>query len=204
MSGGSKLHPLVAAAAHGVLPDWAVAGTKRREHMARVAKLMKKWSKARGESKRDVQRWTALGYLHDMMREAEPTELRGGMSGSPADVSNAVLHGPAAAARLRDAGVTDEPLLTAVAFHTLGSLDFDDMGMALYAADFLEPGRKFRPKFRQEMRSRMPEDLETAVRAILRFRIRHLLNKERPVRPETMGFWNVMVKGQAWVSASEV
>lgn len=50
----------------------------------------------------------------------------------------------------------------------------------------------------------MPEDLESAVRAILRIRIRHLLNKERPVRPETIGFWNVMVKGQAWVSASEV
>ena len=91
-----------------------------------------------------------------------------------------------------------------MAFHTLGSPHFEDLGRALYAADFLEPGRKFRPKWRREMRKRMPEDLEAVVLAILRLRVRHLLDRERPVRPETMEFWNVMVKGQAWVSASEV
>ena len=204
MSGGSELHPLVSAAAEGELPEWAVAGTKRREHMARVAKLLKKWSKARGESKSDIQRWAAVGYLHDMMRDAKPKVLRRVVSGSPADVPNAVLHGPAAAVRLREEGVTEEPILTAVAFHTLGSPDFDDLGRALYVADFIEPGRRFRPKWRQEMRKRMPEDLEVVVREILWLRIRHLLDRERPVRPETMGFWNVMVKGQAWASASEV
>lgn len=172
--------------------------------MARVAKLMKKWSKARGESKRDIRRWTAVGYLHDMLRDAKPKDLRLIVSGFPADLPNAVLHGPAAATRLREAGVKDEALLTAVAYHTLGSPDFDDMGRALYSADFLEPGRKYRPKSREEMRSRMPADLNDTVRAILRLRIRHLLDKKRPVRRETMGFWNVMVKGQAWVSASEV
>ena len=172
--------------------------------MARVAELLKEWSQARGESKKDVQRWTSLGYLHDMMRDAKPKDLRKVLSGFPDDIPSGILHGPAAATRLREEGVDDDALLTAVAFHSLGSRDFDDMGMALYAADFLEPGRSFRPKFRQQLRDRMPDDLEAAVRAILRLRIRHLLNKERPVRPETMGFWNVMVKGQAWVSASEV
>ena len=204
MSGGSKLHPWVVAAADGELPKWAVAGTKRREHMAQVAKLLKKWSKARGESRRDIQRWTALGYLHDMMGDAKPKELRRVVTGPLADLPDAVLHGPAAAARLREGGVTDEPLLTAVAFHTLGSPQFEDLGRALYAADFLEPGRRFRPKWRREMRRRMPEDLEAVVLAILRLRIRHLLDRERPVQPETMGFWNVMAKGQAWASASEV
>ncbi len=172
--------------------------------MARVAKLLKKWSKARSESPRDIQRWTALGYLHDMMRDAKPKELRRLVSGPLADLPDALLHGPAAAARLREGGVTDEPLLTAVAFHTLGSPQFEDLGRALYAADFLEPGRKLRLKWRREMRKRMPEDLDNVVRAILRLRLRNLMDRERPVRPETMGFWNVMVKGQAWASASEV
>jgi len=118
--------------------------------MARVSKLLNQWSKARGESAKDIQRWTALGYLHDMMREAKPKDLRKVVSGFPDDVPNAVLHGPAAATRLREEGVSrDQALLTAVDLHTLGSRDFDDMGRALYAADFLEPGRKFRPKFRQ-------------------------------------------------------
>ena len=204
MSGGSELHPLVVAAADGELPEWAVAGKKRREHMARVAELLKEWSKARGESSHDIQRWTALGFLHDMLREAKPKHVRGLVSGPLADLPNGVLHGPAAAARLREEGVTDEPLLTAVAFHTLGSPHVEDMGKALYVADFLEPGRKFRPKWREQRRKAMPADLDKVVIAILRLRIRHLLDRERPVRPETMGFWNVMVKGQAWVSASEV
>lgn len=204
MSGGSTLHPLVEAAAGGELPEWAVAGRKRREHMARVAKLLKKWSRARDEEPHDVRRWTALGYLHDMLRDATPRDLRLLVTGPLTDLPGPVLHGPAAAVRLREEGVEDEALLTAVAFHTLGSHRLDDMGRALYVADFLEPGRKFRPEWRQEMRRRMPGDLEEAVRAILRLRIRYLLDRERPVRPETMGFWNVMVKGQAWASASEV
>ncbi len=204
MSGRAKLHPLVVAAAVGELPKWTVAGAKRREHMVRVAKLLNKWSRARGESKRDVQRWTALGYLHDMMRDAKAKTLRRVVSGSLADLNGSVLHGPAAAVRLHEAGVKDQPLLTAVAYHTLGSPEFDDMGKALYAADFLEPGRKYRPRWRQEMRKRMPEDLDEVVRGILRLRMGHLMDKGRPVRPETIGFWNVMVKGRAWASASEV
>jgi 2-amino-4-hydroxy-6-hydroxymethyldihydropteridine diphosphokinase len=200
----SELHPLLAAAAKGKLPPWAVAGRKRRAHMDRVAALMKAWAKSRGESRADVARWAALGHLHDVLRDAKPADLRSMLGGDLLDLPNAVLHGPAAAARLREEGVTDEPLLTAVAFHTLGSPDFDDMGRALYAADFLEPGRKFRPGWRQAMRQRMPQDLEIVVRSILRRRIGRLLERERPVRPETMEFWNAMAKGRAWASASEV
>ena len=37
----SSLHPWVAAAATGVLPDWAVARKKRRAHMGRVAELLR-------------------------------------------------------------------------------------------------------------------------------------------------------------------
>ncbi len=111
----SELHPWVAAAASGVLPDWAVARKKRRAHMARVAALLREWGEVRGDDPRDVQRWTAAGYLHDALRDAKPDELRAALA-RPLDQPDEVIHGPAAADRLRQGGVTDEPLLTAIAF----------------------------------------------------------------------------------------
>ncbi len=217
MNGGSALHPLIAAAAEGDLPEWAVASKKRRDHMARVAKLLKNWSTVRGESGRDIKRWTALGYLHDMMRDERPDRLRQAVIGEAEptaharaisellnDVPGRALHGPATAVRLRQEGVRDGPLLTAVAFHTLGSAEFDEMGMALYAADFLEPGRRGRPRWREETRRRMPQDLVLVVRAILGLRIRYLIDRGRLIHPETIGFWNGVAKGKPWASASEL
>lgn len=204
MSEGSELHPLVAEAAQGRLPDWAVAGKKRREHMQRVAELLREWSTSRSESPIEVDRWTALGFLHDVLRDAKPKDLRGSVPAPMSHLPGGVLHGPAAATRLREGGVTDETFLTAVAYHTIGSPDFGVVGKALYAADFLEPGRKFRRKWRGGLRATMPEELDAVVRTILSARIRYLVDKKRPVRPETLGFWNMLVKGRSWVSASEV
>ena len=79
----SELHPWVAAAATGVLPDWAVARKKRRAHMARVAELLREWGEVRCDHPRDVERWTAVGYLHDVLRDADPDDLRAGLGDAP-------------------------------------------------------------------------------------------------------------------------
>ena len=200
----SGLHPWVAAAARGVLPDWAVARKKRRAHVARVAKLLQEWGEVRGEHPRDVERWTAVGYLHDVLRDADPVDLRAGLSRPLDQLPDEVIHGPAAADRLRQGGVTDEPLLTAIACHTLGSPDFDDIGKALYVADFLEPGRRLQPKWRARLRDEMPEGLDTVAKAVVGKRIQFLIKKGRPVPPDTLGLWNLLAKGRSWASASEV
>ncbi len=200
----SELHPWVAEAATGVLPDWAVARKKRRVHMARVAALLREWGEARGDDSRDVERWAAAGYLHDVLRDAKPDGLRAALSEPLDHLPDEVIHGPAAADRLRRGGVVDEPLLTAIAFHTLGSPDFGDIGKALYVADFLEPGRKVQPKWRARRRDEMPEGLDSVAQAIVGKRIQFLLRKGRPVPPETLGLWNVLAKGRSWASASEV
>ena len=200
----SELHPLIAAAASGVLPDWTVARKKRRAHMARVAGLLREWGEIRGNHLQDVERWAAVGYLHDALRDADPDKLRAGLSRPLDRLPNEVLHGPAAADRLRRSGVADEPLLVAIASHTMGSPDFDDIGKALYVADFLEPGRKLQPKWRGRLRSEMPEGLDAVTTAVVGKRIQFLIKKGRPVPPETLGLWNVLAKGRSWASASEV
>ena len=171
--------------------------------MKRVASLMEEWALARGERSRDVDRWIAVGYLHDALREADPKALRKRVPKSFRRLDGNVLHGPGAAARLRDEGVKDKELLKAVAYHTLGHPDLGPLGCALYAADFLEPGRRFRAKWRTKLRERMPGDLDGVVQEILATRLRRLVDGGRPIRSETMDFWNKMATGESWVGASE-
>jgi len=172
--------------------------------MARVARLLDSWAEAREVAREERARWVAAGYLHDALRDADDEGLRARVPLEFRDLPAKVLHGPAAAQRLREEGVDDEELLHAIAFHTLGSPEFGKLGMALYAADFLEPGRELREAWRSELRARAPKDLGGVVRAILEARIRHLMARGRPLRPETVAFWNRMSEGQGWASASEL
>ena len=184
------MHELVRAAASGTLPDWAVAGPRRREHMARVADLLGGWATALGLSEDEAARWRAVGYLHDVVRDADPAELRDRIPPVLHVWPDLLLHGPAGAELMRTAGVMDGELLDAVAFHTLGHPGFRRLGRALYAADFLDPGRPFLPEWRAELRERVPDELDTVVFEILRARLRHLLDRGLPILPRTMEFWN--------------
>lgn len=186
------LHPLVERAAYGEIPTWAVATPERREHLGRVAGLLGSWAPALATSDVDGLRFSAVGYLHDVLRDAEPGFLRRHVPPDLSTLAGPLLHGPAAAERLRLEGVEDGELLSAVAYHTLGHQRLGVLGRALYAADFLEPGRDMRNEWRDGLRSRMPGDLEGVVREILAGRIAYATNRGRPLRPETVGFWNSM------------
>lgn len=198
------LHPTIKRAAKGKLPDWAQVSRGRYRHMERVAGLLEEWARAAGLSKSDRRRWIALGFLHDAVKNAPEAELRKLVPKKLQDLPGSILHGPAAAALLEKDGVEDEPLLGAVAYHTLGHPEFGDEGRILYCADFLDPGRRLRPQWRSGLRERLPDDLEAVTREILHARIVHLLKRTRPVQPETMAFWNSLSSGDGWARASAV
>lgn len=189
---GEGIHPLLERAAGGRLPEWARAGKGRRGHMERVSRLLRRWAGALGLTPYDTTRWAAVGYLHDVLREAPPEQLRPLVPPGFRDLPDSILHGPAAAVRLREEGVDDAELLHAVAFHTLGHPELRTLGRALYAADFLEPGRRLRPRWRSGLRKRVPEELDTVVVEILGARLIHLVGRHSPVRSETVGFWNAL------------
>jgi len=203
-SSKSPPHPIVKLAAQGRFPDWTVAKGSRLKHMARVAKLLRSWARKRGESGKEIQRWTAAGYLHDTFRDADPEELREMVDPPFHELPGKVLHGPATARRLREEGMRDEGLLHAITFHTLGSPDFEPVGMALYAADFLDPGRDFMNAWRKDLRARFPTEPREVLKGILKARLIHRLGEMRPLRQETMDFWNRMTKGEGWASDSEL
>ena len=72
----AALPPVVRDAAEGRLPSWSQVKPKRREHMGRVAALLREWAAALDLPPAEVARWTAAGWLHDALRDADPEELR--------------------------------------------------------------------------------------------------------------------------------
>lgn len=185
------LSPTVRAAARGELPAWAEASPKRREHIARVAALLAEWAEAAGLDPVERDRWVAAGWLHDALRDADPERLRAAVPERFRGLPGPVLHGPAAAERL--AGEADEELRDAVRYHTLGYAGFERLGKALYLADFLEPGRDFEPGWRASLAARMPEEMDGVLVEVLGARIRHLVERRKPLSPETAAFWSAVV-----------
>ena len=197
-------HPLVARAAQGQLPPWAEMGEKRRRHIERVAGLLEDWAIAARLPAEERTRWVAAGYLHDALKEKPEAELRALLPDPERDLPEALLHGPAVAVRLRQEGVEDEELLMALAYHTLGHPELGRTGCALYAADFLEPGRDLANEWRAGLRARMPGEMADVAKEIVAARIGFLVERGRPLRWETVAFWNRMAEGQGWAGGSEV
>jgi 2-amino-4-hydroxy-6-hydroxymethyldihydropteridine diphosphokinase len=94
-------------------------------------------------------------------------------------------------------GVLDGELLAVIAFHTVGDASFGRFGRALYAADFLEPGRTFLAEWRSDLRERMPADLDAVVVDIAAARIKDRVGCGRGVLERTVRFWNALVTGQS-------
>lgn len=186
-----QLTEIERAAAAGELPEWTRVSSKRREHMSRVAALMEEWAAKLRLSEAEVLRWAAAAWLHDVLRDEDPSVLRREVATEERDLPGPVLHGPAAASRLR--GTVDNRVLAAIRYHTVGHSDLDILGRALYLADFLEPGRDFEEEWRAELRRRMPQDLDRVLIEVVAARIRHLLERMKPIRPETTSFWSSIV-----------
>jgi HD superfamily phosphohydrolase YqeK len=188
----AALHPLVVSAANGILPPWGEVGERRYAHMGRVAELLRQWADALGAGTREQLRWRAAGWLHDVLRDAEPETLREELPSGLATLPAGVLHGPAAAQRLAEIG--DPELLDAIRYHTVGHPDLRKLGRALFLADYLEPGRSFRSEWRSSLRDRMPHEMDDVLVEVLAARIEHLLGSRRAVNADTVEFWNVVVE----------
>jgi HD superfamily phosphohydrolase YqeK len=183
---------LLEAAAEGRLPDWAQVNRRRMAHVERVATLLGDWAGALQLPDQDATRWRAAGFLHDALREAPPDELRPFVPATLRHLMPGLLHGPAAAERLRQDGIEDEPLLRAIAYHTIGHPDLDELGRALFIADYIEPGRKHEPARLAAFRARMPAGRADVLREVLHARMERLLREGRSIRSETAAFWNAL------------
>ncbi len=177
------------------LPSWALAGPGRAEHIARVAELMDAWAKAAGRSAAERGRWHRAALLHDALRDAEPDALRSHV-GEEVRLPPALWHGPAAAALAARHGEKDEGVLSAVRWHSLGWREWDDVGKALYLADYLEPGRTHDAD-RAALVVRVPGEFDAVLREVASRRVSWLLRSAKPIARQTWDFWNGLVAGDS-------
>jgi HD superfamily phosphohydrolase YqeK len=172
------------------LPPWAQVSEKRRAHVARVTALLADWAAAMKIPSDERRAWIDAGRYHDALKDAPEAEQRA-LAGNVA-FEPEMLHGPAAAGRMERDGETRRGLLDAVRYHTVGYLDWDRTGHALYMADFLEPGRKFSRRDRAFLASQVPHDFEGVFRQVVRARLEWSLHEGHSLFPETVSLWNAV------------
>ena len=169
-------------------PAWAVVSPKRRVHIERVVALLETWAHAMDLDPVERDRWLRAGWLHDALRDAPMAEL---VRWAPDDAEPADLrHGPASAARAAAEGEADRGVLEAVRYHSLGYAGWEPVGRALYAADFLEPGRRFDRDERAGLAERFPREPDAVVREVARRRLDRVLRSGWPLPELTVRFWN--------------
>jgi 2-amino-4-hydroxy-6-hydroxymethyldihydropteridine diphosphokinase len=172
-----------------ILPEWACVSDKRRLHIAGVTALLDEWASDLGLGRKESTAWHDAGRLHDALRDAPEAvlrELAGDLSGYTLDM----LHGPAAAERLREDGESRDDLLDAIRYHTVGSPAWGMLGRALYMADYLDPGRKFSRADRAALAAQVPVDFDATFRQIVRARLQWSLREGMRLYPETVELWN--------------
>ena len=161
------------------LPSWAVVTPARRAHVERVAALIATWATAMKVSERERARWVSAAWLHDALRDA------------PA--ANELAHGPLAAERAAQDGLTDQGVLDAVRYHSLGFAQWDDVGRMLYLADYLEPGRAFDQELRRSLAARVPQERDVILQQVAGRRIARVIEERWPLPRETVDFWNALI-----------
>lgn len=143
---------------------------------------------ARGLAPTQAARWHRAALLHDALRDAGAAELS--RYTPQGDWPAALWHGPAAAAAAERHGESDRGVLDAVRYHSVGFADWDDVGRALYLADYLEPGREFDRTGRAALAARVPGEFALVLTEVAAQRVAGLLDAHQPVRKETFDFWN--------------
>lgn len=170
------------------LPAWAKVNEKRKGHIVRVTALLASWADALDVPAEERRAWIDAGRFHDALKDAPDEELRalvGDVAYEPQ-----MLHGPAAAARLEQEGETRQGVLDAVRYHTIGYLDWDRTGRALYMADFLEPGRNFARRDRAFLARQVPHDFDGVFQQVVRAKLAWSLHEGHSLFPETVALWN--------------
>jgi predicted HD superfamily hydrolase involved in NAD metabolism len=160
---------------------------KRFGHTLRVAEAAERLARLHGL---DPERARLAALLHDAARENEPAEfLRLAKAldiavGEPERESPKLLHGPIAAElALRELGVEDEQVLEAIRVHTVGEAGMDDLALALYVADKIEPARDY-PSV-ERIRALARHDLREAAAGAVRRAIARNDERGRPTHPSS-------------------
>lgn len=136
---------------------------------------------------------------HDLFKGIEKSELLElgrslgyEVSGS-VDALPEIAHGPIAALWLAQEGIiTDEPILDAIRYHTIGRRDMSLEEKIVYLADAIEPGRKY-PGV-ESLRIRSQESLDQALLMSVSQTLAFVLSAGNPIHPQSVEMRNALLQ----------
>ena len=135
----------------------------------------------------DIHKAETAGILHDCAKNIDVAEMErlcveAGIPISMIESGNgSLLHSKAGCVLARDKyGVDDPEILNAIAWHTTGKPDMTLLEKILFIADYIEPGRDKAPHL-DEIRTAAFDDLDTALRMILKDTLDYLKKGEKPI-----------------------
>lgn len=170
------------------IPPWAKMSPERLAHVERVVGLIDQWALAIGVPDVERRRWLRAAWLHDALRDAGSAELAQWAPGAFGSVE--LWHGPAAASRAAAEGETDQGILDAVRFHSVGLAGWDMTGRVLYCADFLEPGRAFDRADRAALAGCLPAEPARVFFEVVQRRMGYLIRSGWTLPDSTVQLWN--------------
>lgn len=109
------------------------------------------------------------------------------------DYHSELWHAPVGAYLVeQEAGITDQEILDAIAYHTSGRIGMTLLDKVVYLADYIEPGRSF-PGV-EEVRKLAEQNLDAAVIQAVRNTINFLMMKKQVIYPATFHTYNDLIK----------
>ena len=146
----------------------------------------------------DEEKAYVAGLLHDITKnETDENQLQmmesGGIILSKTQRHNPKLwHAISGMLYLRDVlGITDEEILGAVRWHTTGKAGMTLLEKVVFIADYISAERDY-PDV-DVMRRLAADSLDAAALYALKFSLRHLSEKEKPICEDSVAYYNELI-----------
>lgn len=146
----------------------------------------------------DEDKAYVAGLLHDITKnETDENQLQilqsGGIILTDTQKNNPKLwHAMSGMVYLRDTlGVTDEEILGAVRWHTTGKAGMTLLAKVIFIADYISVERDY-PDV-DVMRRLSEASLDAAALYALKFSLRHLSEKEKPICEDSVAYYNELI-----------
>lgn len=171
-----------------------VLSTERYEHTLRVLQVAEKLAKQHNINVGYVQ---LAAVFHDYAKEFSHERLKQYIIEKNIDeqlllFNDELWHGPVAAHLIEhEFGIKNKSVLNAIYYHTTGRANMDLVELALFVADYIEPGRHFPGLC--EVREMAFINLHEAALLTLKNTITYLIKRNATIFPHTFQAYNDLI-----------
>lgn len=169
---------------------------RRLQHILGVEQTSLELAKIHGLNELDQQKCAVAGLMHDLAKFFPPERLlaMAEQAGIPIDpicqTHPHLLHADiSAVVAKKEFGITDPAILNAIANHTLGAGDMDQISMIVFIADAIEPNRGDNPQL-QQIREISQKNLYEAVLLTCDYSLTYLIKNRKVIHPRTVATRN--------------